>query len=284
MKNYMLIASASLLMLVGCKNPMTDETVIRQRDSLLSVIDERDSSVDEFISSFNDVESNLNTVTSKQGIIMSHSDKGDIKSSQKDRINSEIKAINELMDQNTQKLKDLTRKLNRSSTKNAKLQKTIELLNNQLTQKYAELAELNERLNSLNGQVAQLQTSLDTLSNQNSSQSRIINEKNTELHTAYYVVGHSKELKKSKLIDKEGGVLGMGRTAKLTENPDNSKFTKIDYTQVTVIPVNSKEAKLITTHPSDSYRLDKVDKTITNLVITNPEKFWSASKYLVLSI
>ncbi len=284
MKTYMFIASASLLMLVGCKNPMTDEKVVHQRDSLLAIIDDRDNSVDEFINSFNDVESNLNDVTRKQHIIITASEKGDIKSSQKERINSEIKAINELMEQNSQKLKDLTRKLNRSSAKNYKLEKTIELLNNQLAQKYAELAELNERLNAMNGQIAQLQISLDTLSSQNKIQSDVLNEKINELHTAYYVVGSSKDLQKMKLIDKEGGVLGIGRTSKLSENLDNSMFTKIDYTMVTVIPVNSKDAKLVTSHPTDSYRLDKADKKVTNLVITNPEKFWSASKYLVLSI
>lgn len=284
MKNYILIASASLVMMVGCKNPLTDEKVIHQRDSLMAVIDNKESTVDEFINSFNEVEGNLNLVAAKQNIILTNSNQGDIKASQKDRINDEIRAINELMEQNTQKLKDLTRKLNRSSTKNSKLEKTIQLLNEQLTQKYTELAELNNRLNSLNSQVAQLQTSVDTLSNKNLAQAKVISDKTFESHIAYYVVGHSKELQKSKLIDKEGGVLGIGRTSKLSDKLDNSKFTKIDYTEMTSIPINSKEVNLITTHPSDSYTLDKTGKMVNKLIITNPERFWSASKYLVLSI
>jgi hypothetical protein len=43
--------------------------------------------------------------------------------------------------------------------------------------------------------------------------------------------------------------------------------------------------KIITSHPSDSYTLDKdaSDKDkVTNIVITNSEKFWSTSKYLVV--
>ncbi len=70
MKNYILIASTSLVMIVGCQNPMADEKVIQQRDSLLSVISERDNSVDDFINSFNEVEGNLNTITNKQNIIV----------------------------------------------------------------------------------------------------------------------------------------------------------------------------------------------------------------------
>lgn len=284
MKNYILIASASLVMMVSCKNPLTDEKVIQQRDSLLAVIDERENTVDDFINSFNEVESNLNAVSSKQNIIMSNSENGDLKSSQKERINNEIKAINELMEQNTQKLKDLTRKLNRSNTKNAKLEKTIALLNEQLTQKYAELAQLNDRLNALSSQVVQLQTSVDTLSSKNLAQSKVINDKIMESHTAYFVVGESKDLQKSKLINKEGGLLGMGRSIKLSDNLDNNKFTKIDYTATKIIPVNSKDMKLVTTHPTDSYTIEKTGNMITSLVIINPEKFWSASKYLVVTI
>jgi hypothetical protein len=96
-------------------------------------------------------------------------------------------------------------------------------------------------------------------------------------------VGRSKDLEKAKLIDKHGGLLGMGKTAKLSDNLDNSMFTKIDYTQTTVIPVNSKNMKLVTSHPEDSYTVDKTDKTVNSITITNPDRFWSASKYLVIA-
>jgi hypothetical protein len=79
-------------------------------------------------------------------------------------------------------------------------------------------------------------------------------------------------------------LLGIGKTEQLSANFDNSKFTKIDYTQTTTIAVNSA-MKIVTTHPTDSYTLEKdaTDKNkVTNIVITNPEKFWSASKYLVV--
>lgn len=284
MKNYILIASASLVMMVGCKNPLTDEKVIAQRDSLMAVIDERENSVNDFISSFNEVEQNLDLVSAKQNIIVNNSYREDIKATQKDRINKEIAAINELMERNAKKIKDLSWKLNRTDKKNKQLAKTIDFLNNQLTQKYAELEELNSQLNSLKTQVTLLNVYVDTLSAQNMAQMQTINSKTKELHTAYYVTGHSKELEKSKLIDKKGGLLGIGRTSKLSGNFDNNLFTKIDYTSVTNIPINSKEMNLITTHPADSYTIEKTGKIITNLVITNPEKFWSTSKYLVVSI
>jgi hypothetical protein len=86
------------------------------------------------------------------------------------------------------------------------------------------------------------------------------------------------------LIERKGGILGIRKTSTMNQDVDNSKFTRIDYTQVSSIPVNAKSAKLVTPHPSDSYRLDMDKKFMKNIVITNADKFWSASKYLVVVI
>ena len=92
-----------------------------------------------------------------------------------------------------------------------------------------------------------------------------------------------KDLQKSNLIDKEGGLLGIGRTTKVSNNLDNNLFTKIDYVETTSIPVNSKSMKIITSHPTDSYSLDKTGKMINSIMISDPAKFWSESKYLVIT-
>ncbi len=285
MKNYILIAATSLMIFSACKNdPKQDAQVIMERDSLLKVIGEGQTSVDEFIASFNEVENNLNEVSKKQHIIFINSNKlSDVKPNQKDRINNEIKAINELMLANSKSLKQLKSKLHNSTNKNAQLEKTIENLNNQLNLKYFELTDLNEKLNMLNAQVAQLQISVDTLSNQNMAQNQTINNQTAELHTAYYIVGKSHDLETWELIDKKGGLLGFGETSKLSNNLDKSMFTKIDYNEVTVIPINSKHIKIVTTHPTGSFSLDKTGKMVNSIIISDPEKFWSASKYLVVT-
>jgi DNA repair exonuclease SbcCD ATPase subunit len=280
------ITTGSML-LSSCNNGDLAKTK-QENDSLKTVIDERGAEINNFIASFNEVESTLDSVSAKQQVIHMSVDKshGEFKLSQKERINQEIADINNLMDQNRKTIAQLSRKLKGSVHKNEKLEKTIATLNNQLTQKFLELTTLNDELNLLNVQVAKLQTSVDTLTAQNLDQLQTIANKNTALHTAYYIIGKSKELQDEKLIDKQGGLLGIGRTSKLNSEFDNSKFIRIDYTQTTNIPMSTKSAKIITNHPPDSYVLNKdmTDKNelITNLVITNPEKFWSISKYLVV--
>ena len=66
---------------------------------------------------------------------------------------------------------------------------------------------------------------------------------------------------------------------------DNSYFKKIDISQVKTLDLFVKKAKIITTHPSDSYQLITGQNGAVEMIeITNPEKFWSASKYLVIEV
>ena len=61
-------------------------------------------------------------------------------------------------------------------------------------------------------------------------------------------------------------------------------FVKIDLTMLTEIPLNSaRKATLVTPHPTDSYKF-VMGASYDKLVILDPEKFWSGSKYLVVVV
>ncbi len=280
----LIFAAAIALTITACDNKQTEvDHANRQKDSLASIINERDSSLNDFLSSFNEIEKNLDSIARKQNAIKVNVDKqGELNKTAKERINDNIMAINQLMNDNRAKIADLNKKLKNSGNKIAHFETMIQTLNEQIAQKDRELADLNDKLKSLNTQIAQLQTSVDTLTKTTIVQTKTIDEQTTSLHTAYFVVGKSKDLQNMKVIDKTGGLLGIGKTSKLSPNFDNNKFTRIDYVQTSTIPIDSKEAKIITTHPSDSYKLNKEKDKVVSLSITNAEKFWSASKYLVV--
>ena len=280
----LIFAAAIALTITACDNRQAEvDQANRQKDSLASIINERDSSLNDFLSSFNEIEKNLDSIARKQNAINVNVDKqGELNKTAKERINDNIAAINQLMNENRAQIAELNRKLKNSGSKIAHFETMIQTLNEQIAQKDRELADLNDKLNSLNTQVAQLQTSVDTLTRTTLTQTKTIDEQTTSLHTAYFVVGKSKDLQTMKVIDKTGGLLGIGKTSKLSSNFDNNKFTRIDYVQTSTIPIDSKGAKVITTHPSDSYTLNKEKDKVVSLSITNAEKFWSASKYLVV--
>jgi hypothetical protein len=286
MKNYIFIAAAVLTIMISCKSDVTknDGTVTYQRDSLFDAVAKSELAVNEYIAYFNEVERNLDSVAARQRIIVSHTNNKDLKASQRSKIVAEIKAINDLMAKNNKKIKELNKKFKDSNKKNGELEKTIDLLNNQLAIKYAELMDMNETLKSLNGEVAEYKITVDTLMLRNNMLEKTVEDKTNEMHTAYYVVGNSSELQKYNLVDKQGGFLGIGQTAKMSNNFDINAFTKIDYLETRTIPVNSKGARIVTTHPTGSFTVNKKGRMMESITIDDPEKFWSASKYLVVSI
>lgn len=285
MKNILFIGTI-LISMSACDTSGTDASDQRA-DSLSRVISERDSALINFISSFNEIESNLDSVAAKQKIIFLYSNnkKGELNANKKDRINAEIEAINSLMDKNRKEIAELTKLVSSSKSKNSVLEKTIKTLTIQISQKDYELCELNLQLATMNSAITTLVTTVDSLASDNYIKSIIIDYQTLNLHSTYYIVGTEKELVDKKIIDKKGGLLGIGKTSVLSKDFDNTMFTLMDYTKTLEIPVNGSDIKVITNHPSDSY-MQEVDKTkkgeIKNITIINPEQFWGTSKYLVV--
>jgi hypothetical protein len=281
-----LFAIISLFSIVSCDQKGTNESN-STNDSLNAVINNKDSALLSFITSFNEIESNLDSVAAKQKIISVYAGetKGELKSNKKDRINAEIAAINRLMDKNRKEIDELTKKLKGSKGNNAVLEKTIKTLTIQLSQKDYELCEVNLKMDEMNAKVITLVTAIDSITTQNYIQSIIIDYQSLNLHLVYYIVGTEKELVEKKIIDKKGGLLGMGKTSTLSDDFDNTLFTLMDYTKTSEITINGSDVKVVTNHPMDSYTLEKdLSKkgNIKNLTILIPEKFWSVTKYLVI--
>jgi len=275
MKKYLQIGI--VLLLAGCTNQVEVNRVSRESDSLIGLVVQRDLLLKDFAASFGVVERNLDAIAKKQNILVVNAgSSGELIPGEKDKINSEINAINKLMDENRKLITDLGSKYLKSNDRGAQFKEMIETLNEQVTHKEKELSVLNAKLFALNKQVTRLETSVDTLA-------QTVSEQTAELHTAYYVIGKTKDLEEAKISDRSGGLLGIGRTTRLNNNFDAVNFTRVDFTQMGAIPIDSKNVKIITTHPLNSYNLDKDRKNIVkSLVITDPEKFWSASKYLVV--
>ena len=289
MKNHflgMLAASMLLTSLIGCDaNKKEVEKLKREKDSLMYQINTKDSVVNTYVGSFNEIEENLATIKQKESILSANRKGTELSENAKDRINEDIQTINKLMDENRDKIASLNEQMRKSGHKVASLQKMITNLNNKLAEKDKELAGLKEQLETLNATIETLHTNMDTLTAQHTVKTKVIAEQTVKLNTAYYAVGTYKELKEKKVLNKEGGFLGLGKEEVLKKDFNTEYFTMIDITKTTNIVVGNKKAKLLTTHPSDSYKMNMNDKkVVTDITITNPEKFWKVSKYMVIVI
>ena len=111
---------------------------------------------------------------------------------------------------------------------------------------------------------------------QNETKARTVSAQDRELNTAFYVFGTKRELKEQNILQ-GGEVLRNG-------NYNKDYFTKIDIRVDRIIHLYSKSAKLMTAHPEGSYTLDRDAQGQYTLRITDPNRFWSVSKYLVIVV
>jgi DNA repair exonuclease SbcCD ATPase subunit len=255
-------------------NPLADSlsTVNGELNGQLS---EKEQALQEFVTAFNEIQGNLNEIKEKEKIVTASTKGGDVKSKE-DQIKEDLQAIYDLMGKNKNRINSLSKKLKASKTQIKGLEEMIASLQAQLTDKDNVIAELKSTIEALNIELSNLNTNY-----QESEQE--IEVKTEKLNTAYYAIGTSKELKEKGVITKEGGFIGLGKSTKMKDDFNKDYFTKIDASQITSITIGAKKAKVLTTHPSSSYKLIG-DKTIEKLEISNSEDFWGASKYLVIII
>jgi len=123
-----------------------------------------------------------------------------------------------------------------------------------------------------------------TKSNEILDQKRLVIEREAALNTAYYAVGPYKTLRDKEIIKKEGGFLGINRETTLTGNPDEELFHEIDIRDITKIPVFAKKWDIVSGQDASSYELVYDNENMEWIHITDPEKFWKKSKYLVVVI
>lgn len=259
-------------------------------DSLLLASASKEIELNKMLESMGSIEENLKTIKEKEQIISRKSMTGEVAGTSADQINEDIKLIYELMVQNKERIKNLEDQMKKAGADNKYLQKIISGLNAQLQEKSEEIARLNEQLHEKNVQIEQLNYTVgglnqkvDSISTVSARTSEELTSTKDNLNTAYYALGTKKELKEKSIINREG-FLFLGEDKVLSNEFEQKYFNAIDIRTTQTIKTDHKKAEILTPHPQGSYELKtESDETLT-LVITNAEKFWSISKYLVIQV
>lgn len=242
-------------------------------------LDDKEELIVEFIGDMNEIQANLATIKERENLMTSHLDKGNVEMNEtmKDEIMGDIDMINNLLLENKFKMASLHTRLKKSNLKIVELEKMIENMATQLQQKDAEIASLQTQLAEANQQLA-------VIFEEYNNRLEEMGAQEDELNKVFYCYGSEKELKEQGVISKEGGFIGIGKTAKLSDDFNKEYFTQIDKSINTEIDLNVKEVKIITNHPSDSYELVGEEGSYAKIKILNAETFWASSKYLVIVV
>ncbi|MGK7393765.1 MAG: hypothetical protein ACNS62_04300 [Candidatus Cyclobacteriaceae bacterium M3_2C_046] len=289
-----LIAVVLATTLFAC-NQKELETLRSEKQQLITETEEKDSTLVAFMESFNEIERNLAEIRERElNIELKNKEDNNASASVQQQIKEDINVINELIAANKATIEELNQQLKNSKGRSATLNKMLitlkEQLNQQVEEKDQAIAMLKDELQQMNYTVEELNADIDTLEQVNTELAQANQQKDSilttrvdEMNTAYIAMGSSKKLESENIITKEGGFLGIGKTEKLSPKVDPQAFTKVDIREIKEIPVEGKKVELVTNHPDDSYTIvgDDEQKTIE---ITQPEKFWNSSKYLVVRV
>ena len=251
-----------------------------ERDSLNQVIAQKDDEINDMMTTLIDIEEGFREITEAQNrVTLAKSGEG---TNTKQRIAENFQFIQSMMQQNKDLINKLKQQVRESSIKGDKLKKVIASLTEQMETKDKQITELVEQLELKNIHIGELKYAINTLKedaqslqDENEAQSKTINAQDKQLNTAWFAYGTKDELKKQRILD--GGKV-------LQSNFNKEYFTKIDIRVDKEIKLYSKSAKLLTTHPASAYTLQQDANKQYVLRITDPQAFWSTSKYLVVQV
>lgn len=255
-----------------------------ENDSLLMELTQRNAELDDMMGTFNEVQEGFRKINAaesrvdlQRGTITENS------ASAKQQIASDIEFISKQMEENKAQIAKLQAQLKKSNTNSAQMKKAVAALTAELNAKQqrieelqTELASKNIRIQELDAAVSDLSAAKETLTAENEAKAKTVAEQEKSLNAAWFVFGTKSELKAQKILQ-SGDVL---------KSADFNKdyFTQIDIRTTKEIKLYSKRAELLTTHPAGSYELVKDDKGQLTLKISNPNEFWSVSRYLVIQV
>lgn len=261
---------------------------VAQSERLMQIMHQKDSISNDLESTIAEIEENLRLIKEKRNQLALV----DVENtaSRKEALLNDINALNEMLEANQQKVEDLEKKLKQSGVETASLKRRITVLNETITAQNTEITQLKEviqqkdfQMSDLHKKVAAINKKVEQQMDTLTRRQQQLDAQTEQLNRAWYIVGTQKDLKSKGVMTKEGGFLGIGKQKTLS-NADNALFTEVDIRQLKTILLMCRKARLITEHPSGSYKFAEDGKTITELQILDAAQFWKISKYAMIEI
>ena len=250
--------------------------------------------ISQLTASIDEISDNLDLISSQEAMLCKTTEHANKKS----KIIQQIKGLGTLLAEKQKQIDKLLSEKNKqteaSSDKSGtieKLYKMIEFLASQLKEKGARMAELEAVANRKDVSVDQLKyivlnqsNSVDALrykfdlSVAEDNKPRVKAVKREEQpKEVFYIIADKQTLK-----DK-----GLLKTTLFSKKINNNNITEENFVkgnrnELTTLTIKSTSPKILSPNPESSYRLTANEDGTTTLTITNADKFWNVSRYLII--
>ena len=282
-----------LLMILSCNSnneTIPDEKIII--DSLQSQLNlkdkelvslefdklNNDSVVNQYALYIQKIKNNINEINYQERIINNATGNEEFYIADTTNIIDAIKIMSEKLLENESMISELNSAVSQEKNKNSQFALRVTKLNSKIAKSNREIYFLREEMISLN-------SSFEAIFNKYNEQNKKISDLNNKLNEIAYVIGTKSELLENDVLTKSGGLIGLGKSRKLSSDLNTSYFTFSTKHEFKSVALGYKSVKLMTSHPSESYKLSKnINELFDSLLIVNVDNFWKNSKFLVLEV
>jgi cell division protein FtsB len=268
----------ALLLLTACGGK-TDTSALEQTiDSLRQANQQQQNSLQEMTTFVTTMSDGMNAIAQQENMIFNNGG-NEGTSLDKEQLKSHLETLANTLTEQRSKIKALTDSLKARGADLSKMQGLIDNLTRQLEEKDKVIAQLRQDVEQKNFSIADLQKKLNVAMAGSAKYEQRAAKAEKELATitsAYVLMGTKEALLDGGYIDKRKHVQ--------TETMPKGDFTKVNIYQFTELDIPTRSPKLLTDHPRKSYSIEKIDKENRKLVITNPQLFWSSSRYLIIQV
>jgi cell division protein FtsB len=268
----------ALLLLTACGGK-TDTSALEQTiDSLRQANQQQQNSLQEMTTFVTTMSDGMNAIAQQENMIFNNGG-NEGTSLDKEQLKSHLETLANTLTEQRSKIKALTDSLKARGADLSKMQGLIDNLTRQLEEKDKVIAQLRQDVEQKNFSIADLQKKLNVAMAGSAQYEQRAAKAEKELATitsAYVLMGTKEALLDGGYIDKRKHVQ--------TETMPKGDFTKVNIYQFTELDIPTRSPKLLTDHPRKSYSIEKIDKENRKLVITNPQLFWSSSRYLIIQV
>ncbi len=186
------------------------------------------------------------------------------------------------------KIADLEKQLASSRNQLKGVQEIVNKLKASIADKEKIMDELQQRLGILNETLeTERRTSLAEIQKREQTinkKQQTITQQSIDANTIYYIYGTRKELMDKGIVDRKGGLLGIGKVTTVTHNIMTEKFTQmnlLDNQQLT-FPATKKGYAVLSNHVATTYKVEKSGENNV-LTVTDPTNF-RKQKFLVIEL
>lgn len=201
-----------------------------------------------------------------------------------DKVLSRITTIKATIARTKARIDELDARLKHNGIRIASMKRMIDGLRESAQYKEEKIAQLSTQVDTLRTRVTGLKYEIQGQQETLAKNQEELLARQRELATIYYTMGTKEELKRAGVVEPKGGVLGMGKSLKVSGMFEEASFSPLNTDEQNTIQIPAKKGKvqILSAQPPASYSLTTVGKDMVELHILDRTEFRKIKHLVIL--